>query len=295
MAQDHGDGFGRVFRRAAAGVDGAGLRAGRGGALVRLGAWGVRCGVMPGSLGSGAGLAGGAWGGGAGAELPDVRRGAALPRAGAGEGCQAEVAAEFGDDVGDRAGADVVVEVGGVEAVVQLGVQRVGAGVFGGGRRALDDVLDLADDAAAGGGAVVGRVRGGLDGFGEAACEEDAAADGAGDAVEGGGEADEGVWGGGGRRGCVLVRGGGGGLCGLGLGCRLAVQEAGEVGADGDQVMQDLAVAACVCGLAGVVLRSGAGWLGGREQKKNIVGGSRSRVVWVSWRWPGRRAAPRLT
>jgi len=56
--------------------------------------------------------------GGAGAEVVNVGGGAARPGAGAaGRGGEAEVAAEFGDDVGDGAGREVVIEVGGVEAV----------------------------------------------------------------------------------------------------------------------------------------------------------------------------------
>ena len=61
-----------------------------------------------------------------------------------------------------------------------------GGGLTGGGGGALDGVLDLAEDALAGGGAVLGGVAGGRDGVGEAAREGDAAADGAGGAVEGG-------------------------------------------------------------------------------------------------------------
>ena len=79
-----------------------------------------------------------------------------------------------------------------------------------------------------------------------------------------------------------MGRGGGGLLGGLGLGGCLVVQEAGEAGAHGDEVVQDLAVAVRVCGvLAGGVWWRDGGWLGGHERNKNIVGGSRSRVTWV--------------
>ena len=214
----------------------------------------------------GAGLAGG--GGGAGLELGEIGGGAAAPGGVAGWRGQAEVAADFGDDVGDGAVGKVPVEVGGVEAVVQLGGQCpggvVGLGVVGVLGGALDRVLDGADDLLAGGGAVDGGVLRGR--RGEAAREEDAAADGSGEAVKGGDDLWE-------RRG---------GRCGVGRGVLwggrrgggLLVQGAGEVGADGDEVVQNLAVEAGVLGLlAGVVWVGGWGWVGGHEQKKNIVGG----------------------
>ena len=147
----------------------------------------------------GAGLACGAGCCGAGAELADVVRRAARPGMGAGERVEAEVAADFGDDIGDGTAGDVVVEVGAVHAVAQLGAQAVlQAGVQGGAAAsvaagALDHVLDLAEDAPAGSGAVLARVRGGRGRRGEAAGEHDATADGAGGAVEGGCDADEGV------------------------------------------------------------------------------------------------------
>ena len=152
---------------------------------------------------------------GAGAELLDVPGRAALPGIGAGGGGQAEVAADFGDDFGDRAGGEVVVDVGGVQAVVQLGLEAGGVG--GGG--AMEGVLDFPEDALAGGGAVLGRVPGGCRGVGEAAGQEDAPADGAGEAVEGDRYRDQGVWGWGGLRG--------GCRRGLDLGGGLLVQEAG--------------------------------------------------------------------
>ncbi len=103
--------------------------------------------------------------------------------------------------------------------------------------------------------------------------EHDAAADGAADAVEGGGEVLQRCCGCRGRgrgrlRGCGLRRGlpisclrreGGGLLRGLGVG--LVVQQAGDAGAHADEVIQGCAVAARVRGVrAGVVLR---GVLGG--------------------------------
>ena len=212
--------------------------------------------VAAGCVRGGGGLAGAGLGGGAGVEVCDVVWGAAMPGVVAGQGCEAEVAAEFGDDFGDGAGAEVVVEVGGVHTLVQLGVEGVGGVAFVG---AVDGVLDFADDAPAGGGAVPGRVAGGWRGGVEAAGEEDAAADGAGDAVEGGGEWDEGVCGwGAGREGGRRVRGlGWWGVVGVlgSLSGGTAVQEAGEVGAHADQVAQGLAVLLRVRGgLAGVVL-----------------------------------------
>ena len=164
-----------------------------------------------------------------------------------------------------------------------------GSGARGG---ALDRVLDLAQDVPAGGGAVLGRVPGGRGGVGEAAREDDAAADGAGGAVEGGRDADEGVWAWGvwrkGRSGLrygVPRRGRGGGPMG-GLGGGLVVQEAGEAGAHVDQLVQDMAVVVRVCRVraggvrAGFGVEEGRGWLGGHERNKNIVGLQVSRLVW---------------
>ena len=157
----------------------------------------------------------------------------------------------------------------------------------------MDCVLDLADDPLADGGAVPGRVvgrGGGLLGVGEGLREHDAAADGAADGAEGGGEVNQGAWRGGWCRGRLGV--GGGGLPGLRGGLRLqeglAVQEAGEVGADVDQAVQNLMVALRACGLgvrglgtlglvAGVVA-FGLGCVSRHEQKKNIVGGAASRL-----------------
>ena len=208
----------------------------------------------------GAGLARTAWRGGAGVEVLDVGWGSAAPGVVAGWRCQAEVAAEFGDDVRDGAGQEVGVEVGVVEAVAQLGGEGLGAVAFVGG--AVDGVLDGADDLLAGVGAGRGRVEGKFWGLVQALGEGDAAADGPGDAVEGCCEVDQG-----GRRRLVRrVRGrmrGDGGLGGLGLDEGLAVQGAGEAGAHGNEVVEGLAVPvrAC-CGLAGVVWVGGLGWVG---------------------------------
>ena len=215
-------------------------------------------------VGSGLRAAGGC---GTGAELLDVLGRAAFPGMGAGGGGQAEVAADFGDDFGDWTGGEVVLEVGGVEAVVQLGL-KVGAVTAGG---ALDCVFDFPEDALAGGGAVLGRVAGGRCGLGEAAGQEDAPADGAGEAVEGDREGDQGVW--------CWSRLRSGSRCGLGLSGSLLVQEAGEVGAHGDQVVQDLPVERGVCGLLAGVVGCGLGLLGGHERNKNIVGFVVSRLA----------------
>ena len=62
-------------------------------------------------------MAGAAGLGGAGAQLLDDGGGAALPLGVVGCGEQAEVAAEFPDDVGDGPAVDVVFEVWGVQAL----------------------------------------------------------------------------------------------------------------------------------------------------------------------------------
>ena len=179
---------------------------------------------------------------------------------GAWEVLDAEVAADVLDDVGDRALVEVVVEVGIVEALVELGVESLGLGAVG---PALDGVLDRADDLLACGEAALARVLGptlgcevlwaGRGGIGELASEGDGAAQGAGDAVEG----DGGV-------GCGC-RGGFGCCAGLGVGrsCDLAVEGAGKVGADLDQLVEDLAVVLGV--LVTLVRETGAGvagWFG---------------------------------
>ncbi len=117
VAQDGGDGFGRVVRQAARRVVGGAGGRGHAGGVTRTGTgsgrWGsgsgrgwCRASALTWGL-RGAGLAGRAGGGGAGAELADVVRRAALEGAGAGEGREAEVTADFGDDVGGRAACDV--------------------------------------------------------------------------------------------------------------------------------------------------------------------------------------------
>ena len=82
---------------------------------------------------------------------------------------------------------------------------------------AVDGVLDVAQDALAGGGAVLGRGGLGRLGLGEPLGQADGAADGAGDALEGNGAVGE-V----GRVGALVE--------GLGLGVDLAVDEAEEAG-----------------------------------------------------------------
>jgi len=295
VAQDHGDHTGWVVRQDVSSLDGGGLRAESGGRLVRLGVGQALGGTVhvvlrPGSLRPDAGLARGAGRGGAGAELADVLWGATLEGAGAGVRVEAEVAADLGDDVGDGTACDVVVEVGAVQAVAQLGVQAVlQVGGQGGAAAsvaawALDGVLDLAEDAPAGVCAVPGRVRGGLDGAGEAVGEEDAAPDGADGAVEGRSDGGEGVRDGDARRRGRRGLRPGGLLRGLGLRRGLLVQEAGQVGAHGDEFVQDLGVVVRVRGaVAGIVLRGGLVRQCGHERKKNIVGGPASRMAWVDW------------
>jgi len=297
VAQDEGDGFGRVVRQAGAGVDRAGVDGGglrargssglAGFALVRgigsvLGGGGMAV-LRAGAGFVGGGACGAAWGGGAGVEQGDVGGGAALPGASAGQGCKAEVAQDVLDDVVYGAALDVPVEVWGVHAVEQFGVQRLGGiadAVAVVVVLAPKGVLDGAQDALAGGGAVRGggvawgRGAGGLAGCVQALREHDAATDGAADAVEGGGEVWQRCrgrcglgqsWGGLGccglRRGLpvsCLRREGGGLLCGLGVG--LVVQQAGDAGAYADEVIQGRAVATRVRGVrAGVVLRGGLG------------------------------------
>ena len=167
---------------------------------------------------------------------------------------------------------------------MQFGLQGLGgvAAVAGAAVGALNGILNRADDAAAGGGAVPGRVRDGMDGVGQAAREQDAAADGAGDAVEGQRETDQGLE----RRGrrrvcgrrCALGRLGGWGHSLLrGVSSDLGVQEVSEVGAHGDQVVQDLPVTLCVRIVragdvrAGVVVSLGRNCVCRHERNKNIV------------------------
>ena len=149
VAQDEEDGRGRVVGQDGTGVGGdgsvrasadeAGLRVGGGwpGCTARFGMAGGLGGAGSRVLRSGAGLAEavyrGAGRGGAGAGLPGVGRGGAGPGGGAGRGGQGEVAADFGDDVGDRAVRHVVVAVRSLGAVAQPGAGRLGAVVAGGG------------------------------------------------------------------------------------------------------------------------------------------------------------------
>ena len=188
----------------------------------------------------------------------------------------AQVAADRGDDVGDRHGVDVVVEVERVQPLVELGVQRLGLG-FAAVRLAVDGVLDVADDLLAGGHAallgLLGGARGGagLGGVGELAGKGDGAADGARDAVEGDGElgcCDLGCC----RWCCGWGWGGLGGLLGCGGGLRvglwggLTVDGAGEAAADLDQLVQDLAVILGVLvALGSAVGRLRMGGRGGRR------------------------------
>ncbi len=82
----------------------------------------------------------------AGAEVAHVLGRAALPGMGAGQGAEAEVAADRSDDLGNQQGVEVVVEVGVVQALAKLGVEGVRLGAVG---LALDGVLDRADDLLA--------------------------------------------------------------------------------------------------------------------------------------------------
>ena len=156
----------------------------------------------------------------------EVLRGAAAEWVGAGHGGDAEVSGDLFHDVGDGAGGEVVFqglqEFGRVQALAELGLE--GGIVWGAG--AVDGVFHVADDLCMGVGlgASVG-VRGlEAHGFGDVLGHEDAAADGARDAVEG----DRRV----GARG-VRVAGAGRGVV-FGLGCDVA----GEAGAEFDEFMQ---------------------------------------------------------
>ena len=155
---DRSDDARGIVPPAGSGIRDGRLRATRAGARRGLEVGSARRGGAPGCFRGVTGAAQAAWSRGAGAEVRDVGGRAALPRVGAGLGGQAEVAADVGDDVGGGAGADVVFEVGGVEALAQLGVECLGGVAVA---RAADPVLDLSDDAPAGCGAVPGRVGGG--------------------------------------------------------------------------------------------------------------------------------------
>ena len=160
------------------------------------------------------------------AEGFDLVGGAALPVGLVGVG-DMEVPAEVVDDVVQRAGVDVFLEVRRVQAVSEFTGQSFD---LGGVRVALDDVFHLAEDAFAGGGAVIS----GGDFF-QVLGEEDGAADGPGDAVEGDGEV---------LRGGVRGWEGGGG--GLDLLEMLLVDGLGHVVGHVDEVAEDLLVVGLV-------------------------------------------------
>ncbi len=192
----------------------------------------------------------GAWfGGGLGAEDGDVVGGAAERWPEAGEcGGEAEVAAEFGDEVAGGAVVDVVDEFGGVDALEQFEAEGFGVGGRGG---ALDVVLDGADDLLACGG-VFGVCGGG--GLGDVFGEDDGASDGLGDAVEGGGAGGDGD----GRVG------------------DFEFEE--DCGAD----VEDC----CEGALVGVVVEGRGGGGGGHERKGNLSGVG-VKGIWVRGEWAG--------
>ncbi len=184
----------------------------------------------------------------------EVFGGSAFPGVCAGLVGDAEVSGDLADDFCGGLGFEVEFEVRGVEAVEELGLEGL---AFVRGAGALDGVFDVADDVFAGGDAGcrpgLGRGAGGVGlgggGLVEFLGEEDGAADGSGDALEGV------------RKGGGLSGGGGrGGLGGLGGG-DLLVEVPGDVGAHGDEVVEDLVVVGCVVGA--VLLRDGVGgWHG---------------------------------
>ena len=101
-----------------------------------------------------------------------------------GEAADAHVVEDFLDDVGAGAEVDVLVGVGGVEAVDEFDAQGCGVGRF---HFLVDDEFDAADDGFADLGAAGGLgFEGG--GFGQVFGEEDRAADGGGDALESAGQ-----------------------------------------------------------------------------------------------------------
>ena len=101
---------------------------------------------------------------------------------------EAEVATEVADEFAGCAEGEIDAELGGFDALEELEAEGDG---FGGGRRVLDLVLDGADDLLGGEGALggLGFARGG--GLGHVPGEQNRAADGEGDAVEGGGAGGE--------------------------------------------------------------------------------------------------------
>ncbi len=165
------------------------------------------------------------------AEGGQVFGGSALPPEDAVGDRNAEVAGDFGDDVLDGPGPEVVLGFRGVEAVAQLGPQ--GGSGFGRGFT-LDGVLDFPEDALSGGLPGLGGV--GLGGFAECPAEEDGSADAAGGAVEG--EA----------QGLQLFGGGGRGVGGAGPG-DVVVEGLSDVGGEAEQPVQRGAVEFGVFGL----------------------------------------------
>ena len=177
-------------------------------------------------------------GGGGGFEEGEVGGGAALVGVGAADAVEADVSDDVLEDVLDGAGADVGVEAFGVEAVAEFGVEAGGLGRVG---FALDAVFDGAEDAGSGSGVGgFGRV---VEGLGE----ENAEADGAVDAGVGGGD----VWAGGER--CC-------GFCGAGVGFGFPVEDADDVGAGFDAIVEEDAVvvgAVLHCGMVGTLTYGG--------------------------------------
>jgi hypothetical protein len=162
----------------------------------------------------------------------------------------AEVTADVSDDVRDRAMVDIVIEVRSVQPVEEFGVQGLG---FRHARGALDGVFDLANDAPAGSRAVLGGVLGDRYRFGDFSRQDNAAPDGPRNAIE---------------RLRKIGRRLGTYHGDLSLG--LLMQQAGQVGADVDQAVQDPAVVLRILGrLVGGVLWLGRAWLEVHERNMN--------------------------
>lgn len=141
-----------------------------------------------------------------GAEEGDVVGGAAGEGVNAGDVGDTEVAAEVADDLGGRAMGEVGVEIEGVDAFEEFAAEGAGFGRVG---LAVDGLLDGADDLLAlhralGVGEGLGAGRRGR--FGDVSGENDGAADGEGDAVEGLGAVGKGEV----RGGCLEFLGEGG-------------------------------------------------------------------------------------
>ena len=179
--------------------------------------------------------------------------GSAFPEVDAGDAFEAEVVEDFPDDFFDVAGGEFVVEFVGVDAVEEFFAEGFGAGAFG---SAVDSVFDAADDFPAGVGSGLGREFGRVEGLGL----RDRAADGAADAVEGDREGFAGL----------------GWFAGLDYFC---VDGFGDVGAHGDELVEDFAVEGVVFGLARVGVELVA-WgyryyiltMGSRGKRKRITG-----------------------